>query len=210
MNKLSQNNFFLISFLPAIAYWYLEENYPIKIAITGGLILAILEITFEYFYTKHIHTLSKFNFYLILFLGGVSLLGEDGVWFKLQPAFTGMGISSFMIFRLLKGKGLLLEMTESFSKNKNDPNNRANVPDFIFQQMEKHIIFLFGGYGLFMIFVALRLSTDQWLFFKTIGFYIVFGIFIFIEIFWMRRKISKWHESLRSAEILKAFDPNSR
>ena len=201
MNKLSQKNFFLISFLPAIAYWYLEENYPIRIAITGGLILAILEISFEYFYTKHVHTLSKFNFFLILFLGGISLLGEDGIWFKLQPAFTGVGIASFLIYRLAKGKGLMFEMMESMP-------NPPPVPDFIIQTMEKHMVFLFGGYGVFMAFVALKLSTDQWLFFKTIGFYIVFGIFSVIEIILLRFKVKKWHESMRSAEVLKSFNPN--
>lgn len=189
MNKMSQKNFFLISFLPAIAYWYLEENYPIRIAITGGLILAILEISFEYFYTKHVHTLSKFNFFLILFLGGVSLLGEDGIWFKLQPAFTGFGIAAFMIFRLLKGKGLMYEMMESMPKP-------PPVPDFIVQSMEKHMVFLFAGYGAFMVYVATSLSTDQWLFYKTLGFYIVFGVFSVFEVFFMRFKIRKWHESL--------------
>lgn len=201
MNKLSQKNFFLISFLPAIAYWYLEENYPIRIAITGGLILAILEISFEYFYTKHVHTLSKFNFFLILFLGGISLLGEDGIWFKLQPAFTGVGIAGFMTYRLLAGKGLMFEMMESMP-------NPPPVPDFIIRTMEKHMVFLFGGYGLFMVYVALKLSTDQWLFYKTVGFYIVFGLFGVVEIFLLRLKVKKWHEAMRAKEVLKSFDPN--
>lgn len=203
MNKLSQKNFFLISFLPAIAYWYLEENYPIRIAITGGLILAILEISFEYFYTKHVHTLSKFNFFLILFLGGISLLGEDGIWFKLQPAFTGVGIAAFLIYRLVQGKGLMFEMMESMP-------NPPPVPEFIIKTMESHMAILFGAYGAFMAFVAFKLSTDQWLFFKTLGFYIVFGVFSVIEIIFMRVKIRKWHESMRSAEVLKAFNPNPK
>ncbi|MCF8059681.1 MAG: septation protein IspZ [Bacteriovoracaceae bacterium] len=185
---LSQKNFFLISFLPAMAYWYLEENYPIRIAITGGLILAILEIGFEHFYTKHVHTLSKFNFFLILFLGGLSLLGEDGLWFKLQPAFTGVGIAGFMIFRLWKGQGLMWEMMESM------PNKPA-LPAFIIQGLEKHMVFLFFGYGSFMVFVALKLTTDQWLFFKTLGFYIVFGVFFLFEMVYLRVTVKKWHKS---------------
>lgn len=67
MNKIkSQKNFFWASFLPAIAYWYLEENYSLQIALIGGLVLAVLEMTLEWLFTKHIHTLSKFNFFLIL------------------------------------------------------------------------------------------------------------------------------------------------
>lgn len=177
-------NFFLISFLPAIAYWYLEENYPIRIAITGGLILAILEITFEWFYTKHIHTLSKFNFFLILFLGGISLIGDEGIWFKLQPAFTGVGIGAFLGYRLIRGKGMMLEMMESM--------NKVPPPEFIITTLEKHMAVLFTLYGIFMAFVALKLSTDQWLFFKTIGFYIVFGIFFLFEMVYMRFQMKKF------------------
>lgn len=198
--KVSQKGFFLISFLPALAYWYLEENYPIRVAITGGLALAILEISFEYFYTKHIHTLSKFNFFLILFLGGISLVGDEGIWFKLQPAFTGVGIAAFMVIRLIRGNGLMLEMMESFP-------NKPQVPDFIFKTMEKHMVVLFGGYGLFMVFVALRLSTDYWLFFKTAGFYIVFGLFAVFEIIAMRFQIKKWHKNQQYAQVLKSMKP---
>jgi intracellular septation protein len=203
MSKVSQKNFFLISFLPAIAYWYLEENYPIRIAITGGLILAVAEIFFERFYTKHIHTLSKFNFFLIAFLGGISLLGEDGVWFRLQPAFTGVGIATFMIYRLIAGEGLMWEMMESMP-NKPDPEK---VPSFLFKSMEKHMVLLFGGYGLFMVFVALKLTTDQWLFFKTIGFYIVFGVFMVFELIYMRMTLKKWHKAQQASQVLKSFRP---
>ena len=118
-NKNS-NKFFLFSFLPAIAYWYLETKYPIKIAIAGGLLLAILEISAEKIFFKHVHKLSKFNFFLLLFLGGLSLLGEDGLWFKLQPFFTGQVLGGVLIFYLWKGKGLMAEMMESMGK-KSDP-----------------------------------------------------------------------------------------
>jgi intracellular septation protein len=198
--SLSQKNFFLISFLPAIAYWYLEENYPIRIAITGGLILAILEISFEHFYTKHIHTLSKFNFFLILILGGISLLGEDGLWFKLQPAFTGVAIGGFMIFRLWKGQGMMWEMMESMP-------NKTPMPAFIIQSLEKHMVLLFMGYGFFMVFVALKLTTDEWLFFKTLGFYIVCGVFFLFEMIYLRLTVKKWHQAQQASEVLKRFKP---
>lgn len=204
MGKASQKNFFLISFLPALVYWYLEGNYPIRVAITGGLILAVAEITFEKFYTKHVHTLSKFNFFLIAFLGALSLLGEDGVWFRLQPAFTGVGIAGFMIYRLIAGDGLMVEMMQSMP-NRPDPEK---VPTFLFKTMEKHMVFLFGGYGLFMVFVALKLSTDQWLFWKTLGFYITFGVFTVIELFYLRFSLKKWHKAQQGRAVLNSFRPN--
>jgi intracellular septation protein len=82
------NNFFLISFLPAILYWYLESQYPVKTALIGGIALSVAEILFEKFYSGHVHQLSKFNFFLIIALGGFSLMEENGIWFKLQPSLS--------------------------------------------------------------------------------------------------------------------------
>ena len=149
----------------------MEENYPLRIALGVGLILAIIEIILEKIFTKHIHTLSKFNFFLILFLGLISLLGDDGIWFKLQPLFTGIGISGFMIYRLLMGKGLLFEMLEII------PEDRPKPPEFIVQMLEKHVAAFFLIYGFFMGALAIWGTTDQWMFFKTIG--TVYCIFCF-------------------------------
>jgi len=193
-----RNKFFLISFLPALAYWYLEENYPIKIAVAGGVILAILEIILEKFITKHVHTLSKFNFYLIVFLGGLSLTSDDGLWFKLQPAITGIVIGGFLFFKVWKGKGLLAEMMESMG-------NKNQMPRSIITDMEKHISAMFFLYGCFMIYTALNMSTPRWVFFKTIGFYIYFGIFMVGEFILIRFKARKMMENQRKAANLKRF-----
>jgi intracellular septation protein len=196
--KLSKN-FFLISFIPAIAYWYLEEHYPLRIAVMGGMILALIEMSVEWLWTRHVHTLSKFNFFLIAFLGGLSLIGDEGIWFKLQPAITGLGIGGFLFYRLLKGRGLLLEMMSSMQNEL--------PPEFIIKGLEKHLAFLFLIYGTFMIFVATTLETSQWLFFKTIGFYIVFAFFMLFEFLWMRRGFLKLQENKIKAEVIKNFRP---
>ncbi|MDC1175648.1 septation protein IspZ, partial [Bacteriovoracaceae bacterium] len=161
MSKLNSKNFFMISFLPAIAYWYLEENYPLRIAIAGGLALAVLEMILEKIFTKHVHGISKFNFYLILVLGGLSLIGDEGIWFKLQPSFTGVGIGLFIFFKLKFGEGLLQEMAKSLDK--------PIPPGGFFKTIETHMGLLFFFYGLFMAYVAINLTTGQWLFYKTAG-----------------------------------------
>ncbi len=108
--KKNSKHFFLISFLPALAYWYLEENYSLEVALTGGILLSVIEMLLEKIFTKHIHTLSKFNFALILGLGSLSLLASEGIWFKLQPFFTGVVMGGYLLFRNLRGKSLITEM----------------------------------------------------------------------------------------------------
>ncbi|MFZ4712263.1 MAG: inner membrane-spanning protein YciB [Bacteriovoracaceae bacterium] len=202
MNIGPSKSFFLISFLPAIAYWYLEEYYPIRIAVAGGLALAVLEIILEKVFTKHVHTLSKFNFILIALLGGISLLGEDGLWFKLQPFFTGFIMGGFLLYKLKKGEGLFLEMMKEMNGNKVPPVD-------LIKTLETHLAYFLMVYGCLMGALALWGTTSQWAFFKTIGFYIAFIVFFLFEVLMLRRKKTQYPNIKTGEENSESTDPNS-
>lgn len=173
----------------------METKYPIKIAIAGGVGLALLEITVEKLLLKHVHKLSQFNFFLLLFLGALSFLGEEGLWFKLQPFFTGQILGGVLIYHLLKGKGLMFEMMESMGK--------AEIPEPLFRMLEWHMTILLMAYGVFMGSLAIWAETSTWAFFKTIGFYIVFAIFMLVEMLLMRRKLRQMAEFEAKRRVLK-------
>lgn len=181
----SQKQFFWASFLPAIAYWYLEDNYSLQIALIGGLILAVLEMSLEWILTKHIHTLSKFNFALILILGGISLIASEGIWFKLQPFFTGLLMGGYLLYRIYKKESLMVEMMKSMHSHP--------MPDEITIFIERNMSIFLIAYGVFMAFIAIYTPTDTWLFFKTGGFYIVTIIFFIIQMIFIRKKLKRIH-----------------
>ena len=174
----NNNKFLWASFLPAFAYWYLEANYDLRIALAGGLILAVLEMSLEWIFTKHIHTISKLNFYLILILGGIAFIADEGIWFKLQPAFTGVIMGSYMAYRIFSKNSLMLQMMQEM--------NNTNLPEKFVLFLERNMSVFMLCYGIFMIPVALYLSTDQWLFFKTGGFYIVTFIFFVSQFVYLK------------------------
>ncbi len=180
MNKQKdlKNKFFLISFIPAIAYWYLEANYSLQTALIGGMGLAILELTIEYFLFKHTHLISRINFSLILILGVISFMGEDGIWFKLQPFFTGVGMGLFLLIFQWRGKSIMWEMINEI-QDKTPPKSFIVI-------LEKHMAIFLFLYGVFMAYVAFKLSTDRWVFFKTIGFYIASFVFFILEFLYLR------------------------
>lgn len=187
MNKVSKknNHFFLISFLPAILYWYLETKYPVKIALIGGILLSIVEILFEKIYIGHVHQLSKFNFFLVVFLGGFSLMEENGIWFKLQPSLSLWAVAVYMIVKLKKGSGFFKEMMLEMKPDQVLP------PDIVLYSMERNLTILFVLYGGFMAALAIWASTSLWVFFKTAGFFIVFPIFMIFQFLYNRRLMKK-------------------
>ena len=188
-------HFYWISFFPALASWYLEENYPVKIAVAAGLGLAVLEILLEKFFVKHVHKLSKMNFFLLLFLGGLSLLGDEGIWFKLQPMFTGLGMGGYILYDSIRGPGLLLLMMEEMG--------REPPPKEVWGGIEKHLGGFLICYGCFMGGIAFLGTTETWLLFKTLYFYLIFFVFMFFESFLMRKRMKRHIENQKKAQLFR-------
>lgn len=182
----SQNAFFMASFLPAIGYWILDEYFSLTTALVGGILLSVAEIAFEKWKYKHVHALSKLNFFLIVGLGGISLIGHDGVWFKMQPALSLFALAGFMGFKLISGKGMMLELFESMPK-------KNTIPDIILIRMEKHMVVFFVLYAVLMTIAALYLETSVWVFFKTAGLYIAMALFSLLEFFLNKKTMKEIH-----------------
>lgn len=179
--------YFLLSFLPALAYWLLETYSSLEVALIGGIALGLIEMVLEKYFTGHVHTLSKVNIALIVVLGIISLIAKEGVWFRLQPTFTGIGISSFLIFKKLQGHSLMVDMLKDMGKV-------PPLPEGIYKMMEWHLTLFLMGFAAFMAKVAIYDSTTTWLFWKTGGFYIAFGGFMLFEMIYLRFKFRRKQE----------------
>lgn len=175
---------FWLSFLPALAYWWLEENTSLQTALIGGVGLSILEITFERFFTGHVHTLSKLNFGLILLLGGVSLIAQEGIWFKLQPTFTGVILALFLGWGLYRGKSFLEQVMA-------DMGRPWPLPRELLVRFEVHLCLFIFLYGVFMSYWAFYGTTSQWAFWKTGGQYLSFAVFGLLQTLWLRSAMKK-------------------
>jgi len=175
----AQRPYFLLSFIPAVAYWYLETYYTLEIALSGGIFLGVLEMILEKKFTGHVHTLSKLNLSLIIILGGISLIAKEGIFFKLQPTMTGLALSVFLIFKKIKKESLMVEMLK-------DMKQKPPLPEEIYKTIEWHMCVFLIGFALFMGYVALNETTATWLFWKTGGFYIAFGGFMVVEMIFIR------------------------
>ena len=165
-----------------MAYWYLEANYDLKTALIGGVVLGVLELMAEKLITKKTHAISKLNFGLIVFLGSLALLGEDGIWFKLQPFFSGVIVGSIFVYKTSQGKGLMLQTM-------NDLGDES-LPPKVMNRLERDMGFFTIAYAFVMGIVAFTCTTDTWLLFKTVVFYVTSFIFILFEFFFVLRKAS--------------------
>jgi intracellular septation protein len=173
--------YFLLSFIPALAYWLLETYSSLEVALAGGIGLGIIEMIFEKKFTGHVHSLSRLNVGLIVVLGMISLIAKEGIWFKLQPTFTGLSLSGVLFYKKIKGRSLLVDLLSDF---KQYPPLPANA----YKMMEWHLALFMVCFSVFMVQVAFYQSTATWLFWKTGGFYLAFTTFMVVEVVYLR-----WH-----------------
>lgn len=171
--------YFLMSFIPAVAYWLLETYFSLEIALTGGIVLGIIEMILEKKFTGHIHTMSKLNISLVVILGVISLIAKEGIWFKLQPTLTGLSVASFLLYKKYKGDSLMLDMLK-------DMKQTAPLPAEFYKTMEWHLCLFLIGFAVWMGKVAFYETTATWLMWKTGGFYGVFGAFMVLEMLYLR------------------------
>ena len=179
-----QSPFFFFSFLPALIYWYLEANYSLQIALIGGTILSIVEISLEKLFTKKVHQLSLFNFYLIVFFGGLAYFFTEGILFKLQPSFMLIVTGIYLLIMIKKNKSLMLEMLEV-----NPSFNPMMKP--IILKMENGLSYFSIIQGILIGVIAFFGTTSQWLFWKTIGIYLLSGLFFIGFMIWVKVKGAK-------------------
>jgi len=173
-----------MSFIPAVAYWLLETYSTLEIALTGGIILGVIEMALEKKFTGHVHTLSKLNVSLIVVLGSISIIAKEGIWFKLQPTLTGIAISLFFLWKKLKNESLIHQMLIDMKT----PQERM-LPSEIYAMMEWHLCLFLICFAGWMAHVALTMPTGEWLFWKTGGFYLAFIPFMIAEMLFIRSKL---------------------
>ena len=185
MGQPSQTKpYFLLSFIPALAYWLLETYSTLEIALIGGILLGVVEMLLEKRISGHVHTLSKLNLSLIIVLGSISLIAKEGIWFKLQPTLTGIGISSFLIYKRVSGHSLMFDMLK-------DMGQVPPLPEAVYKRLELHMTLFLLIFAAFMARVAVYEATSTWLFWKTAGFYIAFGGFLVVELVYLRLTLKR-------------------
>lgn len=172
------NLFFLLSFIPALAYWVVELVYDEQTAIMWGVGLAFLELIIEKVFTKKVHSLSVLNAGLMVFLGAMGFFFQEGALFKLQPTFTGLIFFVAFFLKTRSGGSYFHELLEEMGRS---------IPADILKFTERNLAFFMLTYGSFMAYVTFTMETGTWLFFKTGGFYIASAIFMVLNTLYLRK-----------------------
>lgn len=177
--------FFFGGLLPVIAFTVIEEKWGTVAGLIAGMVFGTGEIIYELIRYKKVSLITWIGNGLLLLLGGISLISNDGIWFKLQPALFEYGFFIFLFGSWILKKPFLLLMLE-----KQNPT----APDFLKQKMSGftfRLSLFFLGHALIATWAAYKWSTESWALLKGVGLTSSMIVYMIFEVIFARLSVRR-------------------
>ncbi|WP_075590129.1 septation protein IspZ [Labilibacter marinus] len=174
----------LIIFVIADSIWGTEVG--LIVAIGFGLV----EIFYSLIRKQKPDKFILFDVGLLVAMGGVSLLLDNDLFFKLKPGVIGailcvlLGVSAY-------GKtNIMMAMSGRYLKDVDiNPWQQYEMLQSI-----KALFWIFSGHTVLVIISAVAMSKEAWVTISGPGFYILFGAYFVFELYKKKKVQSKYQE----------------
>lgn len=176
---------FFAGLLPLIAFTVIEDQYGTVAGLIAGMIFGVGEIAWELFKYRRVNRMTWVGNGMLLVLGGISLISNEGIWFKLQPALMEALFAFFLLGSLIFKKNLIAYIAEKQGQTLPE-QVKARMTGMTFRM---GLFFLF--HAVLATYAAFYWSTSAWAILKGVGFTLSFILYMIIEVLWMRRSLGK-------------------
>lgn len=171
--------------LPVIAFTVIEEKYGTVAGLVAGMAFGAGEIAYELIRHKKVSKITWFGNGMLLALGAVSLVTNEGIWFKLQPAILEAVFAAGFIGSLFLRKNLLEWLMKA---------QGAELPPLL-QPFLDGLCFRVGlfflAHAALATHAAYNWSTEAWALLKGVGFMGSFVVYLFFEGLYIRSRVRK-------------------
>lgn len=182
MNKQTILKNFTIGFIPLLIFIIADELYGTKIGLIIAITVGIIEFAYYYLRYKTIEKFILFDVILIISLGGISLILENDIFFKLKPALIEGILVILLAVHAFSNKPILLMLGKRYLKDMSINQTQMRM----MQKLSRMLFFLFLTHTLLIIYSAYYMSKEAWAFISGGLFYIIFGIILIGQFVYMR------------------------
>jgi isopentenyldiphosphate isomerase/intracellular septation protein A len=184
--------------LPLFIFIVADEIWGTRIGLYVALIFGLLELVYTYIKTKKIEKFILSDTLLLVALGGISIILDNDIFFKLKPAIIESILALIIGISAFGSKNIILNMSKRYLKNVDIPLEQSHL----MQKSMKGIFYITSFHIVLIIYSAFFLSNEAWAFISGGLFYIIFiGYFVF-EFIKNKRKKNK----IETEEILPHID----
>lgn len=202
MNKADLLKKMLPGFLPLLVFIIVDEWLGTEAGILFALGFGILELAFIYIREKRIEKFVIIDTIFLMVFGGVSLLLENDIFFKLKPALIELIFCLLIGVSAFSGNNIMMKMGQRYMKGV-EMNSSMEAQ---FKRSMKIMFWLFSAHVFFIVYSAYFMSKEAWVFISGGLFYIMFGVYFGVEL--LRNKLK--NRIYRNEEWLPLVDEEGK
>jgi len=179
--------------LPLFIFIAVDEIYGVEAGLYAALAFGIAGLLFTWFRERRLDRFILFDTVFLILLGGVSLLFETPIFFKLKPAAIELIICVILGAAAARPEIFLKAMTGRYMKN-----IELNVTDAGIKAMKRMMFILTAVFLLhtaLIVYSAFFMSERAWGFISGVLFYIIFGVIFAGQMILLKIRKTKYNRN---------------
>lgn len=188
--------------LPLFIFIAADEIWGTKVGLIAALFFGIGELLFYYIKDKKIDRFILLDTGLLVLLGGISIILENDIFFKIKPALIEGILLAIIALSLWGPSNLIMAMTQRYM-------GEIKMDEYQERAMKRNMLAMFWITAVHIVLViwsAWFLSERLWAFISGGLFYIFFAVYF--TILWMVSAIKRYR--LRSEEMFPVVEENGK
>ena len=183
-----------LGLLPVVLFAVIEDSFGTLWGLAAGMIFGLGEILWEYKTERRVSAITLGGNGMLLVLGGVSLLTDSGIWFKLQPAVLEavFAIILWGSWWLKKPMLLLLMQKQGGLPRDFEQNLKPGAVGVLrqgFSGLTLRMGFFFAIHAGLAVWAALDWSTAAWALLKGVGLTVSLLVYMVAESLFLRYRL---------------------
>lgn len=206
MNKLEIIKSLAPGFLPLVIFIVADAFFEPAVAIMIAVGVAIVELVISYIRERVIDKFILLDVGLIVVLGGVSIVLDNEIFFKLKPAVIELVFCLVLGISVFSPVNIMLMMSKRYMKN-------IELGEMQIEQLNRSLrvlFYIFSGHTVLIVYSAFFMSKQWWAFISGGLFYILFAVYFLFELVRRKRKAKEWSQRYKDDEWFDLVDVEGR
>lgn len=163
--------------IPLFIFIIADEIWGTRVGLITALVVGVGEVIFVWIKEKRIDKFILFDTLLLVAMGGVSILLDNDLFFKLKPGIIGVILSVLLGISAFTPRNFLLAMSQRYTGGMEFSDEQYRK----MTQSIKALFFIFSIHTLLVFYSAWFMSNEAWLFISGGLFYILVGAYFLYE-----------------------------
>ena len=192
----------LPGFIPLFVFIAIDEIWGTRAGLIAALVIGSAELFWIFIRERRFDRFVLFDTLLLLALGGVSLLLNNDIFFKLKPGLVELILCAVLALSSFSKINVVALLSKRYMKDIELSEEQTNK----MRDSLRFMFFVFLGHTFMVFYAAFYLSDGAWAFISGGLFYILFGLIFIYEIYRQRKAGKK----LLSEEQLPVVDESGK